>query len=112
MPADAIAAEILVAGSARGDILFSDVPLSFWGGVDSASGEVIDRHHPLSGQRLAGKILAIPSSRGSCSGSGVILELILNGQGPVAVLLERPDAIITLGVIVAEAVFGRSLPVL
>ncbi|KPF41983.1 aconitase X [Rhizobium sp. AAP43] len=101
----------LVPGTAEGPLLYSDVPLSFWGGVEPITGEVIDRHHPLSGRRLAGQVLAIPSSRGSCSGSGVILELILNGQGPAAILLERPEAIITLGVIVAEEVFGQSIPV-
>lgn len=106
-----IAGQVIVAGQAEGEVLYSDVPLSFWGGVDPTTGEVIDRHHPLSGETLAGRILAIPSSRGSCSGSGVILELILNGQGPLAILLERPEAIITLGVIVAEEVFGRSIPV-
>ncbi|WP_159952179.1 aconitase X [Rhizobium sp. 18065] len=106
-----IAGQVIVAGQAEGEILFSDVPLSFWGGVSSDTGEVIDRHHPLSGERLAGRVLAIPGSRGSCSGSGVVLELILNGQGPAAILLERPEAIITLGVIVAQEVFGVSIPV-
>ncbi|EHS48692.1 protein of unknown function DUF521 [Rhizobium sp. PDO1-076] len=103
--------QVIVAGQAEGEILFSDVPLSFWGGVSSDTGEVIDRHHPLSGERLAGRVLAIPGSRGSCSGSGVVLELILNGNGPAAILLERPEAIITLGVIVAQEVFGVSIPV-
>ncbi|MGX5849227.1 cis-3-hydroxy-L-proline dehydratase [Mesorhizobium sp. PL10] len=101
----------LVRGNAAGEILFSDMPLSFWGGVKSETGEVIDRHHPLSGQLLTNKILAIPSSRGSCTGSAVILELLLNDRGPAAILLERPEDIITLGVIVAEEVFGKSIPV-
>jgi hypothetical protein len=65
----------------------------------------------LSGERLTGRVLALPTSRGSCTGSGVILELILNGQGPAAIVLEHPEAIITLGVIVAEEVFGRSIPI-
>lgn len=107
-----ISGRVVVPGSADGEILFSDVGLSFWGGVDALTGEVIDRHHPLSGQSLAGRILALPTSRGSCSGSGVVLELLLNNKGPSAIVLERPEAIITLGVIVAEELFGRSIPVL
>src|SRR5919107_4954245 len=59
----------LVPGIASGTIIFSDVALSFWGGVDSQTGEVIDRYHPLSSQVIAGKILAIPGGRGSCTGS-------------------------------------------
>jgi predicted aconitase/predicted aconitase with swiveling domain len=102
----------LVAGSAQGALLFADVGLSFWGGVDPFSGEVIDRHHPLSGQHLTGCVLAIPSGRGSCTGSSVLMELISNGHAPAALVLAEPDEILTLGVLVAQTIFQRSLPVL
>jgi len=102
----------LVAGAAQGALLFADVGLSFWGGVDSASGEVIDRHHPLSGEFLSGCVLAIPSGRGSCTGSSVLMELISNGHAPAALVLAEPDEILTLGVLVAQTIFARSLPVL
>ena len=102
----------LVAGAAQGALLFADVGLSFWGGVDAATGEVIDRHHPLSGEYLAGCVLAIPSGRGSCTGSSVLMELISNGHAPAALVLAEPDEILTLGVLVAQTIFERSLPVL
>ena len=102
----------LVAGAAQGALLFADVGLSFWGGVDCATGEVIDRHHPLSGEYLAGCVLAIPSGRGSCTGSSVLMELISNGHAPAALVLAEPDEILTLGVLVAQTIFERSLPVL
>ncbi|CAI8830296.1 aconitase X [Pseudomonas sp. IT-P176] len=102
----------LVPGAAEGALLFADVGLSFWGGVDPCSGEVIDRHHPLSGQHLAGRVLAIPSGRGSCTGSSVLMELISNGHAPAALVLAEPDEILTLGVLVAQTIFQRSLPVL
>ncbi|WP_339504872.1 cis-3-hydroxy-L-proline dehydratase [Pseudomonas sp. RL_105y_Pfl2_101] len=101
----------LVEGAAQGALLFAEVGLSFWGGVDPASGEVIDRHHPLSGQRLAGRVLAIPSGRGSCTGSSVLMELISNGHAPAALVLAEADEILTLGVLVAQVIFQRSLPV-
>lgn len=100
-----------VHGATDGEVVASDVELSFWGGVNPATGEVVDRHHPLSGQIIAGKILAIPGGRGSCSGSGVMLELLLNGKGPKAMIFSRQEDILTLGVVVAEEIFGRSLPV-
>jgi cis-L-3-hydroxyproline dehydratase len=106
-----VTGQCLVPGKASGPLIHSDTPLSFWGGVNSFTGEIIDRHHPLSGRTLAGSVLAIPSGRGSCSGSGVMLELILNGHGPAALILERADDILTLGVFVAEEMFGRSIPV-
>jgi hypothetical protein len=46
--------------SASGTLLSSELELSFWGGVNSQSGEIVYRHHPLSGQHLKGTILAIP----------------------------------------------------
>lgn len=102
----------LAPGAAQGALLFADVGLSFWGGVDSATGEVIDRHHPLSGEYLADCVLAIPSGRGSCTGSSVLMELISNGHAPAALVLAEPDEILTLGVLVAQTIFERSLPVL
>jgi len=102
----------LVAGAAQGALLFADVGLSFWGGVDPFSGEVIDRHHPLSGQYLGGRVLAIPSGRGSCTGSSVLMELISNGHAPAALVLAEPDEILTLGVVVSQTLFEGSLPVL
>lgn len=101
-----------VAGKASGRLVASNLELSFWGGVNPQTGEIIDRHHPLSGQLLQGTILAISGGRGSCSGSGVMLELLLNGKGPEAVIFERREDILTLGVMVAEEIFGKAIPVL
>jgi len=102
----------LVAGSAQGELLYADMALSFWGGVEPFTGEVIDRHHPLSGQIITGRVLAIPSGRGSCTGSSVLLELILNGHAPAALVFERVEDILTLGVLIAEQMFGHSIPVI
>lgn len=101
-----------VGGEASGRLLSSDTELSFWGGVNPQTGEIIDRHHPLSGSYIQDTVLAIPGGRGSCSGSGVMLELLLNGKAPKALLFERREDILTLGVMVAKEVFGVSVPVL
>ncbi len=110
MAATTITGRTLVHGSARGDVLFSEVALSFWGGVDALTGRIIDRHHPLCSHSVAGKVLAIPSGRGSCSGSAVLLELILNGHAPAALVFREPEEILPLAIIIAEEVFGLSLP--
>ena len=102
----------LVAGRAEGELLFAEMGLSFWGGVDPFTGEVIDRHHPLSGQNLAGRVLAIPSGRGSCTGSSVMMELLSGEHAPSALVLAEADEILTLGVLVAELLFQRSIAVL
>lgn len=108
---DTIQGRCLSKGHASGDLLYSNTPLSFWGGVDPATGIVIDQHHPLAGKCLSGKILAVPSGRGSCSGSGVLLELLLNGHAPAGFVFEREELILTLGVIIAVEFFGKSVPI-
>jgi predicted aconitase/predicted aconitase with swiveling domain len=102
----------MVAGTAQGDLLVSETGLSFWGGVEPRTGAIIDRHHPLRGQSLARRVLAIPGARGSCSGSGTLLELILNGHSPAAIVVCERDEILSLGALVAELMFQRSIPIL
>lgn len=100
-----------VHGRVSATLLAADLELSFWGGVNPQTGEVIDRFHPLSGRLLKDTVLAIPSGRGSCGGSIVMMELILNGLGPRAFIFERREEIITLGVFVADELFQKTVPV-
>jgi predicted aconitase with swiveling domain len=100
-----------VAGQGSGRALVTDEPLSFWGGVDAQTGEIIDRHHPLLGECLTGRVLVLPHGRGSCSASGVLLEAIVGGTGPAAILTTRLDPILGLGSILAEELHGLTVPV-
>ena len=93
------------------ELLYTDVGISFWGGVDPLTANVCDHTHPLFGRCVGGKILAVPNGRGSCTGSQVVLEVLLNGIAPAAIVLRQPDAILALGVIVAEELFGVSIPI-
>ncbi|KAJ5606572.1 Aconitase/3-isopropylmalate dehydratase large subunit alpha/beta/alpha subdomain 1/3 [Penicillium lagena] len=102
----------IIPGAAEGELVASKIALSFWGGVNAENGIVIDQHHPLAGQSISGKILAIPSGRGSCTGSGVVLELLLNGCQPSALIFGRDELILSMGVIVAEEMFQKSIPIL
>ena len=106
------AARVILAGVAAGRVVAAPEALSFWGGVDPASGRVIDIRHPLHGVSLAGAILLLPTSRGSCSGSGVLLDLILNGRAPAALLFREPEDVLTLGALAAAEMFATPLPVL
>ncbi|KAF9765331.1 hypothetical protein IL306_002418 [Fusarium sp. DS 682] len=100
-----------VQGRTTAKLLASELELSFWGGVDPQTSEVIDRHHPLCVEHIQNTVLAIPGGRGSCTGSGVMLELLLNGKAPEAIIFERREDILTLGVMIAEEVFDQSIPV-
>jgi predicted aconitase with swiveling domain len=72
-----INAKLLVRSNATGDILACSDGISFWGGVDPDTGVIIDVHHPDYGASIAGRFLMMPTSRGSCSGSGVMLRRLL-----------------------------------
>mmetsp|Transcript_2973 Transcript_2973/g.5306 ORF Transcript_2973/g.5306 Transcript_2973/m.5306 type:complete len:624 (+) Transcript_2973:161-2032(+) len=89
-----------------GKVLYSDVGISFWGGIDPLNGNVIDQTHPLHGKCIKDAILCIPSGRGSCTGSQVMLELCLNGNGPQAIILRDVDAILCTGAVIAEEFFN------
>jgi predicted aconitase with swiveling domain len=100
-----------VAGEATGDVLVLDEPLSFWGGIDPASGEIIDVHHPQRGANVAGRVLVMPGGRGSSSSSSVLAEAIRAGTAPAAIVLLEPDPIVALGAIVARELYGATIPV-
>ncbi|WP_195173817.1 aconitase X swivel domain-containing protein [Mesorhizobium sp. INR15] len=99
-----------LAGAAEGQSLVFSQPLSFWGGIDAATGDIIDHSHPGLGQNVAGKILVMPSGRGSSSASSVLAEAIRKGTAPAGILMERPDPILAVGAIVAEFLYGISMP--
>ena len=102
----------IVAGTGAGAALVTAEPLSFWGGLDPATGEIIDRRHPLAGAHVAGRVLVLPHGRGSCSASGVLLEAIHNGVAPAAIVISRLDPIVGLGAILADELYGLVMPVL
>ena len=99
------------SGPVEGVVLHLDEPLSFWGGLDSASGEIIDRHHPQVGRSVAGRVLVMRTGRGSSSGSSVLLEAVRCGTAPAAIVMVEADAIVALGAIVADEFYGVALPV-
>jgi predicted aconitase/predicted aconitase with swiveling domain len=80
-------------------------------GIDTETGEIIDRHHPLCGAVITGKVFVLPGARGSCSGSCALLELIANDRGPAALVFEQDEAILTLGAVIAGEIFGKTIPI-
>jgi predicted aconitase with swiveling domain len=107
-----IRARALIDGEAEGFVAAWSTPLSFWGGLDAATGRVIDRSHPAFGEVVSGRVLAMPSGRGSSSASSVLAEAIRRGTAPAAIVLAIPDAIIVVGAIVAEKLYGKTCPIL
>src|SRR5665648_50043 len=72
-------------GYAKGEIILTKEPLSFLGGVNPDEGIVIDSKHELYGRNIGGKVLVIPSGKGSTVGSYVLYQMAKNNTAPLAV---------------------------
>jgi len=101
----------VIPGDARATALVSSEPLSFWGGYDSKTGEIIDRRHPLTGACAAGKALAVPITRGSSTTTAVLLEAVRAGTAPAIILTIGVDPFLALASIVADELYGRPIPI-
>ncbi|MGW4486563.1 aconitase X swivel domain-containing protein [Amycolatopsis sp. NPDC004368] len=107
---DELTGRTVFAGSATGDLLVLDAPLSFWGGTD-LSGCIVDEHHPQRGAVLTGRVVLLRQARGSSSSSSVLAEQIRSGTAPAALVLTEPDAILMLGAWVAAELYALRLPI-
>ena len=103
---------ILVEGHATGPALVLTEPISFWGGLDPATGEIVEANHPQRGSVVTGTILVMPSGRGSSSSATVLAEAIRAGTAPAGIVLGEPDDIIVIGALVAAELYGIEIPVL
>lgn len=101
----------LLAGVADGPVFALAEPLSFWGGFDAVTGNVIDRRHPDRGRCLTGAVVVVSAARGSSSGSSVLAEAIRAGTAPAAFVISTRDAILQVGAMVAAELYGRSCPI-
>ena len=102
----------IVRGQAEGSVLLSARSISLWGGVDSVSGRIIDRQHDRLGESVVGRVFAFPAEKGSSTGSAVLLELIRASRAPAAIVTQHLAPIVALGAIMAEELYGKTIPIL
>ncbi len=103
---------VLVPGQGEGEALVLPEPLSFWGGLDPQTGEIIDQRHPTLGANVTGQVLVLPIGRGSSSASSILLETVRAGTAPAAIITAEKDAILALGAAVAREMYEKAPPVL
>ncbi len=106
-----IQGQAVIKGMAQGIALVTDEPLSFWGGYDFRTGEITDRRHNLSGENAAGRILAVPFSRGSSTTTAVLLEAVRANTAPAAIITTNVDTFFALASIVADEMYSRPFPI-
>lgn len=104
--------QVIIPGEAEGVALVSAEPLSFWGGYDYKTGTIIDQRHPLAGECAAGRVLAVPFTRGSSTTTAVLLEAVRAGTAPAAILTTGVDSFFALASIVADVLYGQPIPLI
>jgi predicted aconitase with swiveling domain len=107
-----ISTRVLNRGRAEADALVLDEALSFWGGFDASTGNIVDQYHPQKGDCVAGRFLILPASRGSAGTPAGIAEAIRRGVGPAGIALGQADVNVAVGAMVAAALYGIHVPVL
>jgi uncharacterized protein len=93
---------IIYKGKAEGEALVTEMPISFYGGVDPNTGEVIEKGHQLNGQSVKGKILVFPQGKGSTVGSYTLYRMKKNGVAPAGMINKECETIIAVGAIISE----------
>ncbi len=88
-------------GHVQGQVIVTKDALSFLGGVDPDTGMVIDSNHELYRRKIKGKILVIPSGKGSTVGSYVLYQMYKNKTAPLAIIALEAEPIIATGAIMA-----------
>ncbi|MGI9394496.1 MAG: aconitase X swivel domain-containing protein [Boseongicola sp.] len=92
----------IVKGNKQGTLLVSRTPISFLGDLDIRTGQVIGSASDLHGRSIAGRILAVPSTRGSAGAWRFIYQLKQHDTHPLAIITdELPDPSVVQGAILS-----------
>jgi len=89
----------ICSGSAVGEALVTKQGISFLGGVDPETGMITEVSHELYGVKLMGKILILPSLKGSAGAMWIIIRLAAKNIGPKAIVVSKVDTILIGAVI-------------
>ena len=92
----------IAEGQARGEVLVSEEPISFYGAVDIDSGTFIEDGHQLEGENISGNVLVFPKGKGSTVGSYVLYGLSQTGTAPAAIITHETETIVATGAILGE----------
>ena len=93
---------VIYKGSATGEALVTSQPISFYGGVDPATGVVIEKGHELQGQSVKDKILVFPTGKGSTVGSYTLYRMKKNGTAPSGMINNECETVVAVGAIISE----------
>jgi len=93
---------IISKGVAEGEALTTTQPISFYGGVDPDTSEIIEKGHELQGKKVKGRILVFPQGKGSTVGSYTLYRMKKNGTAPAGIVNKECETIVAVGAIISE----------
>ncbi|MCW4001973.1 MAG: DUF126 domain-containing protein [Candidatus Bathyarchaeota archaeon] len=93
---------VISKGVAKGEAIITTQPISFYGGVDPNTSEVIEKGHELQGQKVKGKILVFPNGKGSTVGSYTLYRMKKNGVAPAGIVNKECETVVAVGAIISE----------
>ncbi|MCW3976713.1 MAG: DUF126 domain-containing protein [Candidatus Bathyarchaeota archaeon] len=93
---------IISKGVAEGEAITTTQPISFYGGVDPDTGEIIEKEHELQGKKIKGKILVFPNGKGSTVGSYTLYRMKKSGTAPAGIVNKDCETVVAVGTIISE----------
>jgi predicted aconitase with swiveling domain len=93
---------IISRGVAEGEALTTTQPISFYGGVDPETSEILEKGHELQGKRVKDKILVFPNGKGSTVGSYTLYRLKKGGVAPAGMINRECETVVAVGAIISE----------
>ncbi len=93
---------IISRGIAEGNALVTTQPISFYGGVDPNTSEIIEKGHELQGQKIKDRILVFPNGKGSTVGSYTLYRMKKGGTAPAGIVNRECETVVAVGAIISE----------
>jgi len=93
---------IISRGVAEGEALTTTQPISFYGGVDPETSEILEKGHELQGKQIKDKILVFPTGKGSTVGSYTLYRLKKGGVAPAGIINRECETVVAVGAIISE----------
>ncbi len=100
----------LIAGRASGQLQVCTSEIPGWGGIDPKTGLIVEVGHPERGQSIAGRVLVIPGAKGASGWSGQFHIARLLGNAPAAIVAQRVNTKLALGLVVLGVPALTGLP--
>jgi predicted aconitase with swiveling domain len=98
-------------GSADGEALVTSMGISFYGGVDPETGQVVEKGHELEGQSIADRVLVFPTGKGSTVGSYTLYRLKKAELAPAAIINAEAETITAVGCIISDIPCVDHIPI-